>query len=302
MLGNPAVLGEAPAAGSAARIAADGGRTFIAARSSGLLVFEVSELASRRIIRPAGTLGARFAEDVAAAGSLAFIADGAAGLRIVAVEPGGSGGGSTGRASSRSSSPAASSTGSRFPGRSPASLPERAGVLVLDVADPAVPRQLAAIPSVDARDVALEGTRLLVADAVAGLRVFDLCDPGEPRGESAVARPGGQSVSGEGLGARGVQRRGDRDRLGGRRLPRIAAHYRTEWAEDACRDGDRLLVAEGHRGLTVIDLADPSRPRVVSVRRDLYASAVSAGEGCVLVAGAGSVWAVKILVPPWLER
>ena len=34
-----------------------------------------------------------FAEDVATAGSLAFIADGAAGLRIVAVEPGGSGGG-----------------------------------------------------------------------------------------------------------------------------------------------------------------------------------------------------------------
>jgi hypothetical protein len=84
--------------------------------------------------------------------------------------------------------------------------------------------------------------------------------------------------------------------------PRIAGYYWTDWAEDACRDGDRLLVAEGHRGLAVIDFADPSRPRVVSVRRDLYASAVSAGEGCVMVAGDGSVMAMKVLVPPWLER
>jgi hypothetical protein len=82
----------------------------------------------------------------------------------------------------------------------------------------------------------------------------------------------------------------------------VAGFYRTEWAEDACRDGERLLVAEGHRGLTVLDVSDAARPRIVSARRDLYASAVAAGDGCVLVAGAGSVKAVKVLVPPWLER
>jgi hypothetical protein len=85
-------------------------------------------------------------------------------------------------------------------------------------------------------------------------------------------------------------------------IPRVAGFYRTDWAEDACRDGDRALIAEGHRGLIVVDLSDPARPRAVSARRDLYASAVAARDGCVLVAGAGSVMAVNVLVPPWLER
>ena len=83
---------------------------------------------------------------------------------------------------------------------------------------------------------------------------------------------------------------------------RVEGFYRTEWAEDAFRDGGRLIVAEGHRGLTVLDVSDPGRPRIVSALRDLYASAASPLEGCVLVAGAGSVTAVRVLVPPWLER
>ena len=175
-------------------------------------------------------------------------------------------------------------------------------MLVLDVTDPAVPRQLAAIPSADARDVAQDGMRLLVADAVAGLRAFDLAIPTSPVEIAPLPVPAVRVSAGKGW-ALAVSSAGvaviDWPDIG---IQRIAGYYRTEWAEDTCRDGDQLLVAEGHRGLTVIDLADPSRPRVVSVQRDLYASAVSVGEGCVLVAGAGRVQAVKILVPPWLER
>ena len=302
VLGRPAVVGGAATAGNAGRIALEGNRAFIAARSSGLLVFDVSEETSRRTFGSAIAFNARFAEDVAADGSLAFVADGAAGLRIVAVEPDGSGAaeyrarelslfqpGGVVHAVSVSKPLACIAAGA-------------AGVLVLDVSDPTAPRQLAAIPSPDAQDVALEGTLLLVADAEAGLRSFDLTIPTDPSETAPPLAPAFRVSMGEGR-ALAVSGAGVAvvDCTEGR-SPRVVGFYRTAWAEDACRDGDRALVAEGHRGLTVLDLSDPARLRIVSARRDLYASAVSAGEGCVLVAGAGSVTAMKILVPPWLER
>jgi hypothetical protein len=274
----------------------------VAARSSGLLVFDVSEEASRSTFRPAAVFGARFAEDVAVAGSLAFVADGAAGLRIVAVEPAG---GEPGEYRARELShfqPGGVVHSVTVDGPIACAAAGSAGVLVLDVSDPAVPRQLASILSPDARDVALEGSMLLVADAAAGLRFFDLSVPGHPVENRPALRPAFRLSSGKGwalaVSAEGVALV-DWTESG---IPHVAGFYRTEWAEDTCRDGDRVLVAEGHRGLTVVDLSDPERPRVVSTRRDLYAATVDAGEGCVLVAGAGSLKALQVLVPPWLER
>jgi hypothetical protein len=302
VLGRPAVIGEAAAAGNAGRIALDGGLAFVAARSSGMLVFEVSEQASRRTFQPTAAFNARFAEDVAATRSLAFVADGAAGLRIVAVEPGGSG---TGERQARELSlyrPGGVVHAVSVSGSLACIAMGSSGVQVLDVSDPAFPRRLAAIPSPDARDLALEGDFLLVADAEAGLRSFDLSEPGSPAETAPPLVPAVRVSTGKGwalaISATGVAIV-DVSEDG---TPRVEGFYRTEWAEDAFRDGDRLIVAEGHRGLTVLDLSDPARPRIVSALRDLYASAASAFGGCVLVAGAGSVTAVKVLVPPWLER
>ena len=176
-----------------------------------------------------------------------------------------------------------------------------AGVMVLDVSDPAVPRQLAAIPSPDARDVALEGAFLLVADASAGLRSFDLSVPSRPVENAPALPPAVRVSSGKGwalaVGPRGVTIVD----WGSDGIPRVAGFHPTAWAEDAVRVGDRLIVAEGHQGLVVLDLADPAHPRAIAALRDLHASAVAAGDGCVLAAGAGSVAALQILVPPWLE-
>ncbi len=302
VLGRPTLVGEAAVDGSAARITMNGGRAFVAARSSGLLVFDVSEEASRRTFRPAGVFSARFAEDVAVAGSLAFIADGAAGLRIVAVEPAGGG---TGEYRARELSlfqPGGVVHSVTVDGSIACAAAGSGGALVLDVSDPAVPRKLASIVSPDARDVALEGSMLLVADAVAGLRFFDLSVPGRPVENRPALRPAFRLSAGKGwalaVGADGVYL----VEWGDSTAPAITSFYPTLWAEDTCRDGDRVLVAEGHRGLTVVDLSDPARPRVVSTRRDLYAATVDAAEGCVLVAGAGSLKALQVLVPPWLER
>ena len=303
VLGRPAVTGRAEVPESAARIAADGGRVFVAARSSGLFVFDVA--GERRELRPAGVFAARFAEDVAVWGTLAFVADGAAGLRILTVEGAAAGEGAAAEAGSAREiarfQPAAAVHAVAVSGSIAAVAAGAAGVMVLDVSDPSVPRQLAAIPSPDARDVALEGSFLLVADATAGLRSFDLSEPSRPVENAAPLAPSVRVAAGKGwalaVGAAGVtivDWPGDG-------IPRVAGFHPTVWAEDAVRVGDRMIVAEGHQGLVVVDLSDPTRPRTVAALRDLHTTAVADGDGYVLAAGAGSVAALRILVPPWLE-
>jgi hypothetical protein len=299
VLGRPAVVGQAAVPVSAGRIASTGGRVFVAARSSGMLVFDVIADGERRELRPALLIEARFAEDAAFAGASAFVADGAAGLRIFTLE-GTAAGAGTAREVARFQ-PSAAVHGVSVSGSLAVVAAGAAGVVVLDVADPAVPRQLAAIASPDARDVALEGTFLLVADAAAGLRSFDLSLPSRPVENAPALPPAVRVSSGKGwalaVGPGGVtiiDRAGDG-------IPRVAGFHPTAWAEDAVRVGDRLIVAEGHQGLVVLDLVDPAHPRAIAALRDVHASAVAAGEGYVLAAGAGSVAAFKVLVPPWLE-
>jgi hypothetical protein len=184
-----------------------------------------------------------------------------------------------------------------------------AGVVVLDVSNPAAPRQVAAVPSTDARDVALVGSFLLVADAVTGLRSFDLSVPSQPVESGTAPVPTGElpvhgvvRVSAADGWALAVGPAGvtmfDRPDDG---IPRVAGFYGTPWAEDAVRVGDLVVVAEGHQGVLVLDIFDPARPRVVAALRDLHASAVAVADGYALAAGAGSVAALEIVVPPWLE-
>ena len=120
-----------------------------------------------------------------------------------------------------------------------------AGVVVIDLADPAAPQRLAAVPVVGtALDVALSGNLLLVAAGSAGLRVLDLSSPG--LGELGfVALPGGgQSVVAQGTRA--------------------------------------YVACSGHGAqLATVDLTNPKKPRLLALssqapaERDLLASGLS---------------------------
>ncbi len=299
VLGRPVVVGRADVPESAARIAADGGRVLVASRSSGLFVFEVVGEGARRELRRVAVLDARFAEDAAVAETFVYVADGATGLRIFAVDAIGDGQSAL-REISRFQ-PAAAVHAVAASGSLAAVAAGAAGAVVLDVSDPAVPRQVAAIPSADARDVALFGVFLLVADATAGLRSFDLSVPSRPVENGPALPPAVRVSAGRGwalaVGPSGVTVIDWPDDG----VPRVAGFHATPWAEDAVRVGDRAVVAEGHEGVAVLDLTDPARPRTVAALRDLHVSAVTAGDGYVFAAGAGSVSALQIVVPPWLE-
>jgi hypothetical protein len=300
ILGRPVVAGRADVPESAARIAADGGRVLVAVRSSGLLVFEVTGDGARRELRRVAVVDARFAEDAAAGGAFLYVADGATGLRIFAVDAIREGESAV-REISRFQ-PAAAIHAVSVSGSLAAIAAGAAGVVVLDVSDPAVPRQVAAIPSPDAWDVAMVGAFLLVADVTAGLRSFDLSAPSQPVENGPALPPAVRVSAGRGwalaVGPTGVTLFEWPDDG----IPRVAGFYATPWAEDAVRVGDRAVVAEGHQGVVVLDIADPARPRAVAALRDLHVSAVAAGDGYVLAAGAGSVSALEIRVPPWLEN
>jgi len=101
---------------------------------------------------------------------------------------------------------------------------EHAGVALVDVRNPAFPAVRSFVAAGDARDVALDGDLLLVANGVGGLRVVDVAD---------------------------------RDR------PRLLADLVTREARGLCVRWPWVYVADGPGGLVIADLSVPSQPAIV---------------------------------------
>jgi hypothetical protein len=100
---------------------------------------------------------------------------------------------------------------------------ERAGVALVDVRNPAFPSVRAFVAAGDARDVALAGDLLVIANGVGGVRIADVSDRGRPRLVSDL-------------------------------VTREAHGVAVQWP--------RVIVADGPGGLLLADLSVPSRPRV----------------------------------------
>ncbi len=105
---------------------------------------------------------------------------------------------------------------------------EHAGVALVDVRNPAFPRVRSFVAAGDARDAALAGDRLVVANGVGGVRIVDVSD---------------------------------RDR------PVLVSDLVTEEARDVCVQWPRVLVADGPGGLVIADVSVPRSPRIAGVAR-----------------------------------
>jgi hypothetical protein len=177
------------------------------------------------------------------------------------------------------------------------------GVKVLDVSNPREPAQIAEIPSRDARDVAVTGDLLLVADAEEGLILFDVSAAAAPRrvtslpslkGYRLALREGQAFVAGP-AGLHVVE-------LGQRFQARLLGSYETQHAEDVALAGPYAYLAEGHRGLTVLDVSRPALLRPVSACPEVYAVGVAARGDYAFVADSKGLQIVRVLVPAWLRR
>lgn len=98
-----------------------------------------------------------------------------------------------------------------------------AGVALVDVSNPAFPQVGAFVAAGDARDLALAGDYLLIANGEGGLRVVDVSD---------------------------------------RRAPELVCDLQTREARGLSVQWPRVYVADGPGGLVVVDLAVPTRPRI----------------------------------------
>jgi hypothetical protein len=100
---------------------------------------------------------------------------------------------------------------------------ERAGVALVDVRNPALPRVRSFVAAGDARDAVLAGDLLVVANGVGGVRIVDVSD---------------------------------------RDQPRLVSDLVTDEARGVCVQWPRVLVADGPGGLVIADVSVPAAPRI----------------------------------------
>jgi hypothetical protein len=183
--------------------------------------------------------------------------------------------------------------------------PPYGGLRVVDLANPAAPKQvypgpLVAAPYMPA--VALQGTLAYVAER-AQLHIADLADPAKPVviGSAELLPPpvtdvavlGDHAYLANGRGGLRVMNVADRT------APREVATFADPAPIKAVAAHDGFLLASAERCLVVLDVSDPARPReVATYDTDFFAPAVAtAGKlGCITV-GDGSLEVLDLSEP-----
>lgn len=191
-----------------------------------------------------------------------------------------------------------------------------AGLLVIDVADPALPLLRGWVNTFGhedsdgdgtpdrytlgrVRDVAL-GQRYVIATSSIGLLTIDATDPAEPRIAhhlASTALDGRLSLAGDRAlvtTARGVQPIDVADPLAPQLLERVEA---LDAVSDIALSGDHAFAADERAGLQVIALADPQRPRSLWLPVPGRAHAVALSGDLAYVADADRLRIVDIGEP-----
>jgi hypothetical protein len=223
-----------------------------------LVVLDVSDPAELRevgVTRPFP----HFVEDVAVSGTLAYVAAGGAGLRVVDI-----------------SNPAAPNELGALDSRGYANGIVVAGSIayladgpyglrVVDVSKPSQPVEVgSAYPMNYVYKVAVQGRVVCIAAAGAGMLIADVTDPGHPVEVGSLATTGyayGVAVAGNiayiADGWEGVKIVNVADPA----HPFLVGAYKTPgWAFGVAVSGNRVYVADAFGGLRVLGVADPSRP------------------------------------------
>jgi hypothetical protein len=227
----PRVVGQLPTtvvAGSTSGfldLAAQGNRIVAAMGSAGIWVIDATVANAPVVQGKYDTPGIAYAVALNASGTVAYVADGLQGLKIVNL--------SNPATPTLAASLAVSGIQQDVAASgSIAYLVDQTGRLVtVDVASSTAPRQLGALSlGRYAFNVAVDGTRAVVHDAINGIAYLDVIDVGAPATPTLIASvASGASGTVKGLGLA----------------------------------GDRLYVAASAEGLKIYDLASPTAPRLV---------------------------------------
>jgi hypothetical protein len=286
--------------GKAFDVSVFGDWAYVASHAQGMRIVNVGDPANVTNASLAASVETRSAESVSLQDNLAYVADGTNGVRILDVSP----------VWVRSAAGPAD-VGAYKPGGSVSRVVPAGkylyvaagdrGVLVLDVSTPASPALVSSVRSTDASDITLHGNWLYLADGAGGIKILDVADPTHPitlspgiRGTvRRLALTGTLLVAAFDDGVRIID-------VSDPRAPKALGRYGTKTAHAVAADGGFAYVAEGYRGLTVLDLSRPGNPSVVSSCENVFAVGVAIkGEFAIVVDSVG-LRVIRVLIPAWL--
>jgi hypothetical protein len=258
---SPREIGSTPGLGDLVLgVFVSGGRAYVAAGTTGVHVFDISDATNPRLIGRWDSPGS--AEAVAVVETVAYVADGPFGLQIVDFS------------NLDAPAPRGAAFDMRFAfdvvveGSYAFIAAAGSGLLVADIADPSRPRELATLDTPGfARALAVSGASLYLADQWGGLRVYDISDPERPRATAAIEMPSWAfdvAVTASTVlvadGSMGLRVFAAADAQGGE-LASYAIPGQLSWK--VAVSGDRVLVAARGLGVHVLDARTP--PRLLSV-------------------------------------
>jgi len=169
---------------------------------------------------------------------------------------------------------------------------------LVDISDPANPRLLASLPAPGrANGVAMDGSLLLVADSLAGLVAYDATTPSAPVLEDLFHTDGWAAGIAVEDGVACIANENALVTLDTRNPahPSVLGEYplgHSAW--NLARTGDLVFVTD-RDGMTVLDVGDPSNPRVLSRTIQGAGSPVAAVPGLVVTSGYSNGWALGVL-------
>ncbi len=303
--------------GKASQVFFSEGYAYVADHEKGLKIIDVSDPLSVDGSSITGAIDTNFATDVVTSGKYAYVADGKRGLKVIDIS------------NSWDSDPdthpilvGAFTTEGRaraidIRGEILVVVSEGEGFEILDVSDPQRPKLLSYQNTSDAKDacfIEIDSMRvyLCVADGEKGLKIFDISDPAHPlqvgKLESLAVRnvtpfktPQGEQrlclICPSGLKIVDMAEPNK---------PRLLGSFATAFAEDAIVAENHVFLADGYRGLKVIDISNPSLPTTVSICEDVYAVGVAQWQASeidyALIVDSTGLKVIQILIPEWLKN
>ncbi len=299
LTGSSFEIGSVDVGGKAFALSVSGDLAFVAGHEAGVAVVDISDTAALDGRKPLARWRGGYIEAIAATGGLVLAADQGQGLVVLRAPRVG---GSSAWEPLAVVQLAGRATGIAANGRYGYVTVDGLGLEIFDLEDSRSPRLVGSFAAPSLRDVCVRGKLAYVAGDRWGLGIVDLSEPTLPVLKSRL----------EGCAARKVVVQGERlyavtaggvvgFDVSGPGAPRELFFYDTPQAEDLEVRDSYLYVAEGYRGLKVIDCGSPGGPRAVSACDGLYAVDVAVRGEYALIVDSVSLKAVQVLVPEWLR-
>jgi hypothetical protein len=289
--------------GKAYDLSVSGPRAYITCHDRGVRIVDISDpvrLDDRSVI---GAWSEDFAAGIEVTDSVAFVATGRRGLSILDLSPAWDGDPLT--QPERIGSYYTGGTAHRAVVHSDLLFVAdgQEGLKILDVTVKNDPVESGSVSSDDARDVAVMSGYALVADGENGLIVCDISDPGDPTPIATLDRQGvHRIVVQDNLVATAGRTGVDLYDFSDPRHPEVLGRFESRYVESIFIDGNYLYIAEGYRGLKVLDIQSFDRPVPVSACAQIYAVDVAVYDGYALVTDSRQIYVVEVLIPEWLRQ